>query len=238
MRWLFLFFQSRIMKHFVQKKKLSWGWWVTDDLALNKQSWQATPENKVIWETLKEDHHQIWAACWGKLHLKSPLWAWLTMPVDIQLRWTVLTALFPDFTWKWGADALTASPSHKVEFGPSPVCWPDHEHLYQPQLVHTTLTLARSWFQVGKGREIFKKYFKSTGRRLHQLFCLQNYFFLFLLFTGFQGLMKDLCEQIIQCKVDDALQCFLKSNTFISWYSRKLPIIILIPLGLNSRRIN
>lgn len=51
-------------------------------------------------------YHQIWAACWGKLYLKSPLWAWLNMPEDTKLRWTVLIALFPDFTWKWDADAL------------------------------------------------------------------------------------------------------------------------------------
>lgn len=183
-------------------------------------------------------YHQIWAACWGKLYLKSPLWAWLTMPEDTKLRWTVLIALFPDFTWKWDADALPV-PLIRLDL--------DHHHssltwLWAPVSLpacahhtHPWKVLVSGWEGQGNFQEISQMH-RTWGSISFS--ARRSTFFLFLLFTGFQSLMKDLCEQVIQCKVDDALQCFLKSNTFMSWYSRKLPIIILIPLGLNSRRIN
>lgn len=54
-----------------------------------------------------------------------------------------------------------------------------HHHLCHSQLVHTTLTLGKSWFQVGKGREIFKKYFKCTGHEAPSAFLLTELLFFF-----------------------------------------------------------
>lgn len=71
--------------------------------------------------------------------------------------------------------SCTASPSRKVEFvsGPLPQ-FPDLAG-------STTLTLGRSWFQVGKGREIFKKHLKSIGHEAPSAFsavsCRTTFFF-------------------------------------------------------------
>lgn len=51
---IFSYFSVLHNETFCTEKRLSRGQWIMDDLALKQQSWQATPENKVIWETLKE----------------------------------------------------------------------------------------------------------------------------------------------------------------------------------------
>lgn len=65
---------------------------------------------------------------------------------------------------------------------------PAHEHLCHPQLMRSMLPLGWTWFQgegLGRTGKFSRNISNPQDKRLHQLFCSQNYFFLFLLFTGF-----------------------------------------------------
>lgn len=220
------------MKHFVQNKDfleaggslMIWLW----------RNSPGKPENKVIWETLKNlppDMNSLLGKTVSQI---------TTLSMADHASGHTIKVNSPNCFVSWFHMEMgcrcTASPSHKAEFGPSPQ-FTDLavSTSVTPSLCTTHWPLEGLGFRSGRAGKFSRNISNPLDMRLHHLFCSQNYFFLFL-FTGFKSLMKDVREQIVQCKVDDALQCFL--NTFMSWYSRKLPIIILIPLGLNSRRIN
>lgn len=168
------------MKHFVQKKRLSRGWGVIDDLALKKHPGKLHLKIKSIgrhWKNLPSDLSSLL----GKTESQITTFSMADHASGHTIKMNSPGCFVSWFHMEMRC-RCTASPSHKGIWPFTTVYWPGCEHLYHLQLVHTTdpwKVLISGWEGQGNFQEISQIH--RTWGSISFSACRTTVFFFYLL---------------------------------------------------------